>query len=242
MLLLSVLTSFFLYRDGEFVAQQMRTALTRIGGQRAERMLNIAGDTVRSVIYGVIGTALAQATLAGLGFWVAGVPGPILLALLTFLLSPLPMGSPIVWGGATIWLLNEGDYVTAVGMVIWGAFFVSTIDNVLRPIIIGAGSSLPFMLVLLGVVGGLLGFGLIGLFLGPTLLALGHNLLREWTHSAPGMRVAEGPAPAGAQAAAAAGRAAPVIPTATGDPGAAPPGPRASNAIPDPGHDTEEPS
>lgn len=239
-LLLSVITSFFLYRDGEFVAQQLRTALTRIGGARGERMLNLAGDTVRSVIYGVIGTALAQATLAALGFWVAGVPGPLVLGLLTFFLSPLPMGSPLVWGGATIWLVNQGDYAAAVGMVIWGTFFVSTIDNVLRPIIIGAGSSLPFMLVLLGVVGGLLAFGLIGIFLGPTMLALGYNLLREWTHSAP--HAAGHPQPTTSPMNEHAHPAA--VPDAHPTPSSPKGGSAATsaNAIPDPGHDTEEPS
>jgi len=236
-LLLSVLTSFFLYRDGEFVAEEMRTALTRIGGRRGERMLELAGHTIRSVVYGVIGTALAQATLAAIGFWVAGVPGPLILGLLTFLLSPLPMGSPLVWGGATLWLLNEGDLVAAAGMVIWGTFFVSTIDNVLRPIIIGAGSSLPFMLVLLGVVGGLLAFGLIGIFLGPTLLALGYNLLREWTQSDPHFQTHHPPS-AGRPPPAAAPSTPNPSPTAQAGGAAAAP----VNAIPDPGHDTEEPS
>ncbi len=239
-LLLSVITSFFLYRDGEYVAQEMRTALTRIGGQRAERMLIIAGNTVRGVIYGVIGTSLAQAMLSALGFWVAGVPAPLLLGLLTFLLAPLPMGTPLVWGGAAIWLFNEGQVMAAVGMVIWGGVFVSTIDNILRPIIIGAGARLPFMLVLLGVVGGLLAFGLIGLFFGPTLLALGYNLLREWTQSAPEADAPLAPAVASPGPVAAAATPAPQDPIPKSPAGGPPTA--STHAIPDPGHDTEEPS
>lgn len=182
-LLLSVLTSFFLYRDGAFAAEELRAALARIGGDQAERMLSLAANTVRSVVYGLIGTALAQASLAALGFWVAGVPGPIFLGLLTFFSSPLPFGPPLVWGAASLWLYGEGASWPAVGLALWGLLFVSTIDNVIKPIIIGHGSRLPFMLVLLGVIGGVISFGVIGVFLGPTLLALGYNLLREWTEN-----------------------------------------------------------
>lgn len=190
-LLLSVVTSFFLYRDGEFAATELRAALHRIGGERADHLLQLAANTVQSVVYGLIGTALAQATLAALGFWVGGVPGPIFLGVLTFFTSPLPFGPPLIWGGAGLWLYSEGHLWAAIGVSLWGLCFVSTIDNVLKPIIIGRGSSLPFMLVLLGVIGGVMSFGVIGVFLGPTLLALGYNLLREWTQEVRKHRPAE---------------------------------------------------
>jgi predicted PurR-regulated permease PerM len=255
-LLLSVLASFFLYRDGEFAAGELRTALQRIGGSRAERMVDLAGDTVRSVVYGLVGTALAQATLAALGFWVAGVPGAIFLGVLTFFSSPLPFGPPLVWAGASLWLYGQGDYLAAVGIFLWGLFFVSTIDNIIKPIIIGAGSRLPFMLVLLGVIGGVMGFGVIGVFLGPTLLALGYNLLLEWTRNSPhhGHARAPGEHHAAAhahQAGTASHRGVDPEPDASPhspDGATAAAAARSSSSggahrlIPDPGHDTEEPT
>jgi predicted PurR-regulated permease PerM len=104
-----------------------------------------------------------------------------LLSVATFLLSLVPVGPPLIWGGATIWLFNEGSTGWAVFMCVWGMFVISGVDNVVKPMLISRGSSLPFLLVLLGVMGGVLAFGFVGLFIGPTLLAVGLGLLRNWT-------------------------------------------------------------
>ena len=116
-----------------------------------------------------------------IGFAIAGVPGAVLLGVATFFLSVLPVGPPLVWGGAAIWLFQQNQPGWAVFVAAWGLLLVSTVDNLIKPYIISRGSSLPFAIVLLGVLGGVLAFGVIGAFLGPTLLAVGYRLASEWT-------------------------------------------------------------
>ncbi|HWA46033.1 MAG TPA: AI-2E family transporter [Hypericibacter adhaerens] len=180
-LALSVLVCFFVYRDGQLAADRLHTAAGRFAGARARHLLDVAGSTTKSVVYGIIGTAIAQAAMAAIGFWIAGVPGTLLLGFLTFVLSLIPGGPPLVWVPVTIWLLYTGEPGWAIFMAIWGFFSISGIDNIVRPYLISRESRLPLLLVFLGVIGGVLAFGFIGIFLGPTLLALGFTLLMEWT-------------------------------------------------------------
>jgi predicted PurR-regulated permease PerM len=105
--------------------------------------------------------------------------------LLTFFLSPVPIGPPLVWVPAGLWLINAGETGWGLFVLAWGALVVSTVDNVIKPLIISRGSDLPFMLVLLGVLGGAVAFGFIGVFLGPVLLAVGYALLEVWVKNAP---------------------------------------------------------
>ena len=192
-LALSVLVCFFVYRDGQFAAERLHAAAGRFAGERARHLLNVAGSTTKSVVYGIIGTAIAQAAMAAIGFWIAGVPGTLLLGFLTFVLSLIPGGPPLVWVPVTIWLLYTGQPGWALFMAIWGFISISGIDNIIRPYLISRESRLPLLLVFLGVIGGVLAFGFIGLFLGPTLLALGFTLLMEWTVGGRKAVVAAGP-------------------------------------------------
>ncbi|MGQ0658201.1 MAG: AI-2E family transporter [Chromatiales bacterium] len=180
---LSVLTAYFLYRDGSAAAAQVRAGMERIAGARAHHLLAVAGNTVKTVVHGIIGAALAQGIMAGLGYWIAGVPGPFLLGLLTCVLALIPVGPPLIWIPASLWLFNEGHVGWGIFMLIWGAVGISGIDNIVKPYLISQGSRLPFILVFLGVLGGILTFGFIGVFLGPTLLAVGYALLRDWTRT-----------------------------------------------------------
>lgn len=182
-LTISVLTAYFLYRDGTEVAARMRAGMERIAGIRAHHLIEVAGNTVRGVVYGIIGACLAQSVLAGFGFWIAGVPGPILLGFLTFFLALIPVGPPLLWVPASLWLFHTGHTGWGIFMLAWGVIAISGIDNIVKPYLISQGSALPFILVLLGVLGGLLSFGVIGVFLGPTLLAVGYSMLLEWTHT-----------------------------------------------------------
>jgi predicted PurR-regulated permease PerM len=182
-LALSVFLAFFLFLHGEALATRLRVALSRLAGTRAGYLIEITQGTVNGVIYGILGTALAQGVLASVGFLIAGVPAALLLGVVTFFFSVVPVGPPLVWGGAAIWLFQQGEMGWAVFVAAWGFFLVSTVDNVIKPLIISRGSRLPFAVVLLGVLGGVLAFGVIGVFLGPTLLALGYRLLSEWTTS-----------------------------------------------------------
>ena len=183
-LALSVLVVFFLFRDGDAAAARVRDAASRVAGPDARHLLDVAGKTVNSVVYGILGTALAQGVLAGIGFLIAGVPGATLLGLVTFFLSVVPVGPPLIWGSATIWLFYQGSVGAAIFMGLWGLLVISLVDNFVKPIIISRGSHLPFILVFLGVLGGVLTFGFIGVFLGPTFLAVGYQVLNEWMRRA----------------------------------------------------------
>ncbi len=181
---LSVFIAFFLFRDGADLAMRLKAGIGKIAGERGHHLLELAGNTVRGVVYGILGTALVQGIVAGIGFVVAGVPGAAVLALLTFFASVVPMGPPLLWGPAAIWLFQQDRTGWAIFMVAWG-FLVSSIDNVVKPWLISQGSAMPFILILLGVVGGAFAFGFVGVFLGPTLLAVGYRVIEGWTVAAP---------------------------------------------------------
>jgi predicted PurR-regulated permease PerM len=181
---LSVFIAFFILRDGAAAADRLTTAVDRIAGERGKRLLEVAGKTVRGVVYGILGTALVQGGMAGIGFWIAGVPGSAVLALATFFLSVVPMGPPLLWIPAVIWLFNQGSTGWAVFMLVWG-LGVSSVDNVVKPWLISQGCAMPFILIFFGVIGGALGFGVIGVFLGPTLLAVAYRLVDEWSPARP---------------------------------------------------------
>ena len=178
---LAAFVAFFLYRDGDALMRAIRVAMDRIIGESAPRVAATVSHTVRGVMYGLLGTALAQALVAALGFAIAGVPGVLLLGFGTFVLSLVPVGPPLIWGGAAIWLFNEGRTGWGIFMIVWGLVLISGVDNVVKPMLISRGSHLPFLLVLLGVLGGVIAFGFVGLFIGPVLLAVGYSLAREWT-------------------------------------------------------------
>lgn len=195
-LMLSTFIAFFFYRDGEALVRSLRAGMARIAGEMSDELLAIVRDTVRGVVIGIVGTGLAQGAIATIGFLIAGVPAAFLLGGLTVLLSLVPGGPVIVWLGATIWLLAQEQVGWAVFMAIWGTLLVSSIDNVLRPLLISRGASLSFALVFIGVVGGLVAFGFVGIFLGPTLLALTWRLWTRWAERSrdPAQPVRETPA------------------------------------------------
>jgi len=178
-LAMSILIAFFLYRDRVAFGDRFRAGATRIAGASAEPLIDLAVGTLHSVVYGILGTAVAQGAIAGIGFLIAGVPGAVLLGLLTFFLSIVPMGPPLVWVPATVWVYQNGEPGWALFMLLWG-FGVSSIDNFLKPWLISQGSTLPFILIFFGVIGGVFAFGFIGVFLGPTLLAVGYRLVLDW--------------------------------------------------------------
>jgi predicted PurR-regulated permease PerM len=189
-LALSLVLVFFFYRDGPRMAAFAHSLLQRLIGERAEHYLDLVAGTVQRVVNGVIGTAAAQALLAYIGFLIAGVPGALVLGLLTFAFSFI-MVPPLVWGPAVAWLVSQGEFGMAVFLGIWGFFVISGVDNVLKPYLISRGGNLPLVVVLLGVFGGILAFGFMGLFLGPTLLAVAFSLLGDWVGNAPREAAAE---------------------------------------------------
>lgn len=181
---LSVFIAFFFFRDGETLVKTLRSGMDRIAGTRTEQLVTTVGDTTRGVVYGILGTAAVQGALAFIGFVVAQVPGAVFLGLLTFFLALVPMGVPLVWLPVTVWLFYQGAIGWGIFMGLWGFFVISGVDNVVKPYLISRGANLSFLAVFLGVIGGVLAFGFIGIFLGPTLLAVGYGLAREWTSHA----------------------------------------------------------
>jgi len=180
---ISVCVAFFFYRDGEKVVDRVSELAKRALGDYSLRLVTIVGNTVRGVVYGFLGTAVAQGVLAAIGFSIVRVPGALLLGLLSFFLALVPFGCPLVWLPVTGWLLATGRIHMAIFMGLWGLFVISGIDHVLRPYLTSREAKLPFILVFLGALGGILAFGFIGIFLGPTLLAVGFSLLHEFIHN-----------------------------------------------------------
>jgi len=181
---LSLITVFFLFLHGESLVAQTRRVLHRAIGPRVDHYLAKVGATTRAVVFGLVLTALAQGTLAGLGYAVAGVSAPVLLGAVTALLALLPFGAPMVWLPISLWLLLTGDTAAGVGLMAWGFAVVSWVDNLIRPIVISNATDIPFLLVMFGVLGGLAAFGLIGVFLGPVLLAVMLAVWEEWLEEA----------------------------------------------------------
>lgn len=180
--ILSAFLAFFFLRNETALSDRLKVGVERLAGERGKHLLKIAGDTVRGVVYGVLGTALIQAVIAVIGLSIAGVPGAVFLGVVTFFLAViLPFGPPIVWIPATVWLFAQNQPGWGVFMALWGLLAISSVDNVIRPLIISQETKMPFVLIFCGVIGGALAFGLVGLFLGPTMLAVAYRLIDEWS-------------------------------------------------------------
>ncbi|MCP5339924.1 MAG: AI-2E family transporter, partial [Sinobacteraceae bacterium] len=179
-LVIALLSLFFMFRDGHVLSAQLSKGMHQFLGNRVDGYLVAIGDTVKAVVYGLVLAALAQGTLAGVGYWFAGLEAPVFLGALTFLIALIPFGVPFMWVGASLWLLLKGETAAAIGLFIWGVTAVSWIDNIVRPLVISGATQIPFLLVMFGVLGGLMSFGLVGLFIGPVILAVLIAVWREW--------------------------------------------------------------
>lgn len=176
----AVLTVLFVYRDGDTLLDQVRRVLRRFLGKRVDGYIAAIGITTKAVLYGLVLTALAQGALAGVGYWAAGVRAPVLFGAFTALVALMPFGTPFVWGAIGVWLLVAGKTLEGIGLLLWGALVVSWVDNLIRPLVISSATHIPFLLVMFGVIGGLASFGLIGMFVGPVIVAVLLALWREW--------------------------------------------------------------
>jgi len=184
LILLTVLLVAILYAHGETAARGALAVAHRLGGETAERTFRLAGQAIRSVAMGVVVTALVQSLLAGLGLWVSGIPHPGLLTAFAFVLGIAQIGPLPVLATAIMWLYWIGNTGWATALLIW-SLPVIALDNVLRPILIRRGVELPLLLIVAGVIGGLISFGVVGLFVGPVVLAVTYTLAKEWVASDP---------------------------------------------------------
>ncbi len=181
--LFAILTLFFLYRDGDTLAHQSRIVTRRLFGDRLDPYAATTGMMTRAVLYGLLATAFAQGLMAGIGYRIVGLEAPVLLGVLTGVLSVIPaIGTGIVWAPVAVWLLINGMIWKGLLLLLWGSLLVHPIDNVLRPLLISNATRVPFLLVMFGVIGGLTAFGLVGIFVGPVLLGIAMALWREWAN------------------------------------------------------------
>lgn len=178
----AVMSLFFFYRDGQTILNQVSKALEMVIGPRIHHYLDTISETTRAVVYGVGLTAIAQALLAGLSYFVAGVPNPMVLTIVTFIFALIPFGPPVAYSAVSLWLFSQGQTIEAIGVMVWGGCVVSTADNVIRPLVISGATQIPFLLIMFGVLGGLASFGMVGLFVGPVILAVLLAIWREWLH------------------------------------------------------------
>jgi predicted PurR-regulated permease PerM len=182
--LLTVIISAIMYWSGESWAAWVRRFGRRLAGERGDNVVQLAGKAIRGVALGVVLTALIQALLGGIGLWIAGVPFAAVLTAVMFMLAVAQIGAVPVLVCALVWLWFQGSTGWFFALLVW-TLLVGSLDNVLRPILIRKGADLPLLLIFAGVIGGLLSFGLLGLFVGPVLLAVAYTLLDAWVAEAP---------------------------------------------------------
>lgn len=182
--LLTLILTAILYSTGETAALGVCRFFRRLAGQQGEEVAILAGKSIRAVAMGIVVTAVIQSLLGGLGLWVAGVPAVVLLTAVMFLLAIAQVGVVPVLAVAVAWLFWKGVTLWAIVLLVW-TVVVGSIDNVIRPILIKRGADLPMLLILAGVLGGLVAFGIIGLFVGPVVLAVSYTLLKNWVTGPP---------------------------------------------------------
>jgi predicted PurR-regulated permease PerM len=177
-ILATVIAGLF-YVNGEDAARMLKKLAARIGGEHSATVIDVAGRTIRGVSLGVIGTAFLQAFLSGVGFAIAGVPAYTLLGAVCFMTALLQIGTGLVWIPSAIWLGYHEHQGWAAFTVALG-IFINTVDNFIKPYFMSKGSDLPLVLIFTGVIGGLLAWGFMGMFVGATLLAVAYTLFHEW--------------------------------------------------------------
>ncbi len=195
--LLSIGIAAVLYANGEITASAIRKFAHRLAGQSGDEVAVLSAKAIRGVALGIVVTALVQSALGGVGLFLAGVPAAVLLTAVMLMLCIAQVGPGLVLIPAAIWLFYSGHNLAGSLFAVW-AIFVGTIDNFLRPILIRKGVDLPMLLIITGVIGGLIGFGIIGLFIGPVILAVTFTLLRAWVsrgENSAGPVAAENPPP-----------------------------------------------
>ncbi|WP_441241793.1 AI-2E family transporter [Tardiphaga sp. 768_D3_N2_1] len=179
--LLSVLITGFLFPYGPQLAAGGRRLLSLVVPEQSEHLLDLAGATIRAVSQGVIGVAVLQALLAGIGFKMAGIPSAGLLAFAVMLLAIIQIGGAIVLLPVIIWIWMDKDFTTALLLTVYLGL-VGVLDNILKPLVMGRGLTTPTLVIFIGVIGGTLAHGIVGLFIGPIVLSVAWELMAAWMH------------------------------------------------------------
>lgn len=179
-IVLALVVAALLLINGEHAWHVAEKTILKLGGAPATELPDVVVRTIRGVTTGVIGTALVQTLLCVIGLIIAGVPASLVLGFLCFMLAVAQMPTLIVWLPAACWVFYTGHKGMGIFLLLWGFLLVNTIDNFIKPVLISQGARLPLSLIFIGVIGGLLAWGMIGLFIGPTLLAVGYTLFEHW--------------------------------------------------------------
>ncbi|HEY9857558.1 MAG TPA: AI-2E family transporter [Stenomitos sp.] len=195
---IALFTLFFLYRNGDRYRTQAKAVFTHLLGPSVGRLVPPTKEAMRAVFAGVILAAVAQGVTAGIGFLIVGLHAPILLGVATAIMALIPFGAVLIWGTAGAWLIATGSLVKGIILLAWGALAVSSVDNLVRPLVISGTTRLPYLQVFFAFLGGLATFGLVGLFIGPAILAVWMVLWHEW--AAEGAAQPAGPADLDTQA------------------------------------------
>lgn len=183
-LIFSMITLFFFYRDGETVLHQIRNILRSLVGDRTDTYLSAAGDMSRAILLSVIIAALIQGVIAAIGYWLVNIEAAALLGIATAFASVIPLfGTTLVWIPLSIVLLLNGQLWHGFGLIAWGILLIHPADNLIRPLLISNATKISILFVIFGVMGGLAAFGLVGLFLGPVILAIAVAVWDEWVKS-----------------------------------------------------------
>jgi predicted PurR-regulated permease PerM len=179
--ILSLIFFFFFLKEGRRIRIGLEAMAVRLGGEKGRQLLFVAGATMRSVVYGILGTAIAQGIMAIFGLWISGVPNPVFIGLVAGVFALIPIGLiQVVLLPAAGWLIFKGHIAWGIFLAIWSFTVIGNVDNFIRPMLISRGAKVPFLVVFLGVVGGLAAGGIIGLFVGATLLSVFFTLMKEW--------------------------------------------------------------
>ena len=192
--LLTVIIAAIVYANGETAARGADLFARRLAGPQGENAVHLAGQAIRGVALGVVVTAILQSTAAGLGVVIVGVPFATILTAVIFMLCVAQLGPALVMLPAVYWVYSTRGGAWGTGFLVW-TLFCMTFDNFLRPVLIKRGADLPLLLIFSGVIGGLVSFGVIGLFIGPVVLAVAYTLLADWV-SERGASDAQGPSAA----------------------------------------------
>ena len=179
--ILSLILLFFLLKEGRPLRAGLEAMAVRLGGEKGRQLLFVAGATMRSVVYGILGAAIVQAIMAIFGLWISGVPNPLFVGTVAGVFALIPIGViQVVLLPAAGWLIFKGHVAWGIFLAIWSFTVIGNIDSFIRPMLISRGAKIPFLVVLLGVLGGLAVGGILGLFVGATLLSVFFTLLKEW--------------------------------------------------------------
>ncbi len=191
---LAIFTTYFLFRDGPALIARLKRAIP-LPGSEAEEVFKRMQETIQATLYGGIAVALAQGTLGGVAFWLVGLPSPLTWGAVMFFFSLLPVvGAAIIWVPAAIVLIAQGSLGKGLFLLLWGVLVISTVDNIIRPWVIGGRTRLPILLIFFSVLGGVKLFGFLGVVMGPVVLSVALALCEIFRRQMSPARAPEAPA------------------------------------------------